>query len=220
LASLWVMLVVLGLGAAATPPAIVVELTLLASRRGLAKASVFAAGLTTAVATSGAAAWVLFGRIDLSHQSMGPTWPNILGCSVGAMLIAGGVWVWRRPPSARRGLAERALDTVDEMKLRYAFVLGAGLVNLVPGFAAVTEILKAEPANAALGLAETAVFLVVATSSVTAPILLRAAAPRRWAAWSERLRGLATTRGDAILGAVLTIVGAFMVIESAAAILR
>jgi hypothetical protein len=200
-----VQAVLFGLATAATPPGILAELTLLGARGGRLKGSLFALGLATSVTLAGLAG-LLFSSLSPPADATTSALSSWIAIVLGLAFVLAGVWVWRQPAEKVGGVAGKALHAVDGMALWLCFVIGMGLVNLVPGFAMTVAIQNAG-LSTAQGIAVFAVFLLVGTCSMTIPLALSAFAGSRWDGWSGRIRDLAVTRGNALFGIVVVILG-------------
>jgi hypothetical protein len=207
MADMLLQAVLFGLATAATPPGILAELTLLGADRGRVKGALFALGIAASV-TLATIAGLLFAAALPQQDAQSSAVSSWIGIVVGVAVVIAGVWVWRQPSEKVGGLAGKALHAVDTMPLWLCYLVGMGLVNLVPGFA-----LGAMLQNTAVPppemLAVFAVFLLVGTCSMTIPLALKVFAGSRWDSWSGRIRDLAVEKGNALFGIVVVVLGAW-----------
>jgi hypothetical protein len=210
--------VLFGLATAATPPGILAELTLLGAERGRLKGVLFTLGLTTSVTLAGLAG-LLFATALPEASSQSSSVSSWISVVVGVLVVVAGIWVWRQPSDRVGGMAGKALHAVDTMPLWLCYVVGMGLVNLVPGFALGAMIQYAGlPTGEALAVF--VVFLLVGTCSMTIPLALNVLAGPRWDGWSVRIRDLAVTKGNALFGIVVVVLGLWFAAAGAIALVQ
>lgn len=210
--SLAASLLVIALGIAANPPGIIVQIGLLGSKSGIRKGLTYLAGLIVSLLVFAALAYALFGRADLSSGTAATTrWGiHILG---GLIVIGVGIWMWRQPAEAVGGFIGKALADLDKVKLGLAFLLGFLLVNYPLELVGATTILSAKlPASTAVMYY--IAFVVVASSTIWLPLVLALAIPVRWAIWSLRIREWVTQEGNAVLGALIVLIGALVTVQA------
>lgn len=208
----------LALAIAASPFTVVPAILLLLAPRAAATSSAFLAGWLIGLSTTVTAFAVLAGVIERNGDV--PTWASVARVALGLALIALGVRPWlgartAKPPPAWMASLETATP-------RRAFTLA-----LVLALANPKVLLLAAGAGLTVGAAELpvaqaaaaiAVVVLVASASVAAPILLYAVLGERMRGPLIRTRDWLVAHNTAVMTAVLTLIGAALVIEGVRAL--
>lgn len=173
---------VLGLGVALSPLAIVAVVVMLVASRGTAAAWCFAAGWVVSLASVATTVALLADAAEAGEAAGPATWVSALKLVVGALLV---LFAARRWSSRDEGGGEapgwiRRLDEVTPLGAAGLAVLFNVLKpkNLLLGIAAGVAVAGtgAAPAGQALAVA---VFVLLGTAGVAAPLAIHVAMPAR-----------------------------------------
>jgi cytochrome c biogenesis protein CcdA len=208
--------VIIGLGMAMAlqplPP--LATVVLLAVERGVRKAWAFFLGEFTVMLAIGTTAVVL--QVGTSRQSASrpASWVTLVA---GIVLLLAGAWLIVRSRRATEVKNPSWLAKLDRMGPWPAFLLGTFLPTYVIAIAAGAHIVGTHPGTT-VAVVAMLVFLAVGTSTVYVPIVLAQVAPERTRPARARLRGWLVRNWRAVGGAVLLVVGAFLVGKGALAL--
>jgi threonine/homoserine/homoserine lactone efflux protein len=198
-----------------SPVPIIAVILMLTSRRGRVNGPVFLVGWLLGLAVLGAVVLVVAGPGDASEGGEPATWVDVLLLVLGALAILFGLRQWRgRSRGDQDAKAPRWMDAIEDFGPPKA--TGAGAV------------LAANPKNAvlAIGAAATiagtgipggeqalayAVFALIATIGVAAPVVISLAMGDRAAPLLGELRRWMTRHNAAIMAAVFLVIGAKLV---------
>ncbi|WP_153532598.1 GAP family protein [Actinomadura macrotermitis] len=199
------LLVLLAMGLALQPWAILAAVLLNSAKGGAAKATAFLGGWIAALTTVSIAGVVLLPAREASKSASSPHFAADI--VLGAVLAATLVWRWRRAP-ATTDEVPRWVGRVDTMSPVLAVFLGAFLPSYTLVAAAVNQLLEAGWTGAGLAGA-IALFIAVASLGVSVPLALAVFRPdlapavhRRWRdrlLANRRLVAFATTGLFAVL---------------------
>lgn len=205
-------LVVLGIGVAISPVAVIAAILLLVSPGGRTKASPFVAGWVLALAVVGGAAVALEGALGIGDSADSTRVAAAITLVLGIVLVAFGLLRWRgRPAPGDDEPTPAWMAEVDAATPGRALGLGALLAaakpkNLVLTLAAATAI--AEPAVSAAGSAVAlAAYLVVASVSVATPLVVAVALGDRAGPVLERWKTSLLAHNKAIMAVVFIAFG-------------
>jgi threonine/homoserine/homoserine lactone efflux protein len=205
-------LVVLGVGVAISPVAVIAAILLLVSPGGRAKASLFVAGWVLALAVISGVVVAAEGALGAGEDA-GPTRVvAAITLVLGIVLLAFGMLRWRgRPAPGDDEPTPAWMTAVDAATPLRALGLGALLAvakpkNLVLTLAAATAI--AEPAASAAGSAVAlAAYVVVASASVATPLVVAVALGDRAGPVLERWKVALLAHNKAIMAVVFIAFG-------------
>jgi hypothetical protein len=206
----------LGVGVAVSPVAVIAAILLLVSPGGRQKAALFAVGWVLALAVVGGVVVALEGALGIG-DSEGPT-RIVAGIALvlGIVLLVLGAMRWRgRPAPGDDEPTPAWMAKFDSATPRRALGLGAVLAaakpkNLVLTLAAATAI--AEPTVSTVGSVVALVaFLVVASASVAAPLVVALALGDRADRILETWETWLVARNKAIMAVVFLVFGLLLV---------
>jgi len=205
-------LVVLGVGVAISPVAVIAAILLLVSPGGRAKASLFVAGWVLALAVISGVVVAAEGALGAGEDA-GPTRVvAAITLVLGIVLLAFGMLRWRgRPAPGDDEPTPAWMTAVDAATPLRALGFGALLAvakpkNLVLTLAAATAI--AEPAASAAGSAVAlAAYVVVASASVATPLVVAVALGDRAGPVLERWKVALLAHNKAIMAVVFIAFG-------------
>lgn len=178
--------VLLALGLAIQPWAILAAVVLVSAQRGVAKALAFLIGWMLALAAIGYLGVLLHPQVA-KRQGSTPAALYVVDVCAGLVLVAWLVWQWRRGPvpvTSQPGWITR----VDTMGPLVALGLGVFLPNYLFVAAAVNQMLEIHLDTAQLAAA-VAMFVLVASLGVAVPLILIVVTPRH----ATRVNGTART---------------------------
>jgi len=209
-------LVVLGLGVAISPVAIIAAILLVASPGGRAKGGAFAAGWCGALAVVGAIVVALEGALGIGAGEGSARLVAAIGLVLGVVLLVYGILRWvRRPGPGDDDPTPAWMASLDTLTSPRAFGVGAvlGVVkpkNLVLTLAAGTAIAE-QGLPAAASIAALAVYLIAASASVGTPLVVAVAMGDRATPLLAGWRTWMTAHNGAIMTVVLLAFGAILV---------
>lgn len=206
--------IAVGLLVASTP--VVVLAVVLVTKRPPRMSGAFLAGWVTGLLTAGALVLLLADLALLADAS--GIWTNVLAVVLGVLLLAMAVRKWRGRP--RRGDAPKvppwmaAIDTMTAAQaFGLAFLLGSvNPKNVVLVAAGATMIAEATPVVAEQ-VAALAVFAVVGSLGVAAPLLTRLLLGSRSGPVLDVADRWMTRYSAVIMAVVLAVLGALMVLN-------
>lgn len=204
---MWGVMIGLGVAMALQPLPPLAAVILLSVERGIRKAWAFFLGEFTVMFAIGAVAVVLHIGTSRESASRAASWVTLVA---GLVLVPAGAWFLLRSRGATEAKSPSWLARLDRMEPWPAFVLGTFLPTYVIAIAAGAHIVGTHPGTTAAVVAML-VFLAVGTSTVYAPIVLAQVAPERTGPARARLRDWLVRNWRGLGGAVLMVVGAFLV---------
>ena len=201
---------------AAFPVPIVAVVLLLAGPRGAVNGPAFVVGWVLGLAVVGAAVLLVAG--ERAHDDSGAPSAAVsaLWLGIGLALVVLGVRQFRgRPSGDAPAEVPGWMRTIEAF--RWPRALGAGLalsaanpknLLLVVGGASLIAEADLAPAQAALALA---LFVLLASAGVLAPVVLRLVLGARSAPLLEALRGWLVAHNAVIMAVLLTVIGALLI---------
>ena len=204
------------LGVVISPIPLVAVILILLTSRPLAMGLAFAVGWLTGLTVATAAFLVIFSSSAVSGTVGSTGGGSAALCVVGALLLGFAGYRWHR--RARVGDATRApawVHAVDNLTARRASMLGFGLAALNPENLAMCAGAAVVLVRGDLTGATAAVcfvgFVLLAGSTVLVPIAVFAIAPMRAQGPLDRLRRWLESHTDAIVVALLLVIGLALV---------
>ena len=207
--------VVAGLGLAVaftSPGSVVTMIVLLSMSSPLKRAIAFIVGwLLALLVLALLMVFVLHGQDFSSKQTTPSKVASIVEIVLGALLVLGSAYVYRRPKTAKGPESPpKWLDRIERVHWSLCVLAGAVMLSYALSLAAGAEILKANLSTADNVLAAT-VFALTSIVTIAAPVVVVVAAPQRssqvlasWRAWL-----LANSRSIALIA--LMVIGAILV---------
>ena len=202
--------VVLGIGCAANPWGIMIAILLLDARRGHGIVWTYVLAWTGAISVVLVALLAGLGAVFASGSDSANTAVSWIELALGVVLLGFGV---RRllSPQGEAAPAEtpRWLRAIENISYPAAFLLGIYSATYPVVIAAAGEILRADTTSGETA-ALAALFVVLGSSSVIAVAALGTFAPRRSAAFLDRMRAWVTAHNRAVITAILLVLGVYL----------
>jgi Sap-like sulfolipid-1-addressing protein len=202
--------VLLGLACAANPWGIMIAILLLDARRGHGVVWTYVLAWSGSISVVIAALLAGLGAVFASGSDSANTAVSWILLVLGVVLLGFGV---RRllSPQGEAAPAEtpRWLQAIENISYPAAFVLGIYSATYPMVIAAAGEILRADTTTGETA-ALAALFVVLGSSSVVAVAALGTFAPRRSAAFLDRMRAWVTAHNRAVITAILLVLGVFL----------
>jgi hypothetical protein len=202
--------VLLGLACAANPWGIMIAILLLDARRGHGVVWTYVLAWSGSISVVIAALLAGLGAVFASGSDSANTAVSWILLVLGVVLLGFGV---RRllSPQGEAAPAEtpRWLRAIENISYPAAFVLGIYSATYPMVIAAAGEILRADTTTGETA-ALAALFVVLGSSSVVAVAALGTFAPRRSAAFLDRMRAWVTAHNRAVITAILLVLGVFL----------
>jgi hypothetical protein len=202
--------VLLGLACAANPWGIMIAILLLDARRGRGVVWTYVLAWSGSISVVIAALLAGLGAVFASGSDSANTAVSWILLVLGVVLLGFGV---RRllSPHGEAAPAEtpRWLQAIENISYPAAFVLGIYSATYPMVIAAAGEILRADTTTGETA-ALAALFVVLGSSSVVAVAALGTFAPRRSAAFLDRMRAWVTAHNRAVITAILLVLGVFL----------
>ena len=203
-------------GVALSPLPIVAVVLMLVSRRGRVNGPAFVLGWVVGLAALGALVLSVAGGADASDGGQPATWVSVLKLVLGALLLLVAVKQWRGRPRDPGAVTTpkwmSALDTFTPVKAAGAGALLSGLnpkntLLAIGGATAIagTGIPAGEQAVAY------AIFVVIATAGVGAPVVVSAVMGDRSRDLLDRLKNWMSTHNAVIMAVLLLVLGTKLV---------
>ena len=200
----------LGLACAANPWGIMIAILLLDARRGHGVVWTYVLAWSGSISVVIAALLAGLGAVFASGSDSANTAVSWILLVLGVVLLGFGV---RRllSPQGEAAPAEtpRWLQAIESISYPAAFVLGIYSATYPMVIAAAGEILRADTTTGETA-ALAALFVVLGSSSVVAVAALGTFAPRRSAAFLDRMRAWVTAHNRAVITAILLVLGVFL----------
>lgn len=202
--------VVLGLGCAANPWGIMCATLLLDARRGHGVVWAYVLAWSGAISVVLIALLAGLGAIfesgsDSAHMAV--SWVEL---AIGLVLVGFGVKrLLQQQGEETPAETPRWLRAIENISYPAAFLLGVYSATYPLVIAAAGEILQADTSSAETA-ALVVLFIVLGSSSVAAVAALGTFAPRRSAAFLNRLRAWVTTHNRAVITVILLALGALL----------
>jgi hypothetical protein len=202
--------VLLGLACAANPWGIMIAILLLDARRGHGVVWTYVLAWSGSISVVIAALLAGLGAVFASGSDSANTAVSWILLVLGVLLLGFGVRRLLSPQDeAAPKETPRWLRAIENISYPAAFVLGIYSATYPMVIAAAGEILRANTTTGETA-ALAALFVVLGSSSVVAVAALGTFAPRRSAAFLDRMRAWVTAHNRAVITAILLVLGVFL----------
>lgn len=202
--------VVLGLGCAANPWGIMCATLLLDARRGHGVVWTYVLAWSGAISVVLIALLAGLGAIFESGSDGANTAVSWVELAIGLVLVGFGVKrLLQRQGEETPAETPRWLRAIENISYPAAFLLGIYSATYPLVIAAAGEILRADTSSAETA-ALVVLFIVLGSSSVAAVAALGTFAPRRSAAFLNRMRAWVTAHNRAVITVILLALGALL----------
>lgn len=202
--------VLLGLACAANPWGIMIAILLLDARRGHGVVWTYVLAWSGSISVVIAALLAGLGAVFASGSDSANTAVSWMLLVLGVLLLGFGVRRLLSPQDeAAPEETPRWLRAIENISYPAAFVLGIYSATYPMVIAAAGEILRVETTTGETA-ALAALFVVLGSSSVVAVAALGTFAPRRSAAFLDRMRAWVTAHNRAVITAILLVLGVFL----------
>jgi Sap, sulfolipid-1-addressing protein len=202
--------VLLGLACAANPWGIMIAILLLDARRGHGVVWTYVLAWSGSISVVIAALLAGLGAVFASGSDSANTAVSWILLVLGVVLLGFGVRRLLSPQDeAAPTETPRWLRAIENISYPAAFVLGIYSATYPMVIAAAGEILRADTTTGETA-ALAALFVVLGSSSVVAVAALGTFAPRRSAAFLDRMRVWVTAHNRAVITAILLVLGVFL----------
>jgi hypothetical protein len=208
---MWGEIVGLGIAMALQPLPPLAAIVLLSVERGIVKAFTFFLGVFTAMFGFGAVAVAL--KLGASHESL-TTRAAVVRLVAGVVLLFFGMRFILRSRSGKATAEPGWLGRLDRMDPWPAFLLGTFLPTYMLAVAVGAHIVEAQVSTPE-AVAALLVFVGIGSSTVYVPILLAKIAPAQSGPVRERVRDWLVRNWVGVGGALLLLVGGYLVAKSA-----
>lgn len=206
----------LAVGVALSPLPIIAVVLMLVTARGRANGPAFVLGWLVGLAIVGAIVLSVAGGTDASEEGEPATWVSVLELVLGALLVLISLRQWRgRPHEGDEATMPKwmsALDRFTPVKALGAGALLSGLnpKNLLLAVAAGAAIAQTGIANGEQ-IAAYAVFALIGTVGVGAPVVMYFVLGDRAPALLERLKNWMARSNAVIMAVLLLVLGAKLI---------
>jgi hypothetical protein len=202
--------VLLGLACAANPWGMMIAILLLDARRGHGVVWTYVLAWSGSISVVIAALLAGLGAVFASGSDSANTAVSWILLVLGVVLLGFGVRRLLSPQDeAAPEETPRWLRAIENISYPAAFVLGIYSATYPMVIAAAGEILRADTTTGETA-ALAALFVVLGSSSVVAVAALGTFAPRRSAAFLDRMRAWVTAHNRAVITAILLVLGVFL----------
>lgn len=228
-----VALLPLALGIVMSPLAIMALVAVLLSERARKNGVAFFLGWTLAVAISLGVSFAVFGFLEIHERSVPPLWVPVVRLAIGALLLIGAVWIYRKGAAHATAMAaaqsptevaEAApqlpgwLQKVGSFTPGRSFALGLGIFILNPVDASCAVLASLDVRLADLDPGSNAVALIgfgiIGVLPIGIPVLLLLARGEKATPVLTRIRSWIATH-TSVLNAALVVVIAGLQIQKA-----
>jgi threonine/homoserine/homoserine lactone efflux protein len=198
------------------PVPIIASVLVLGSVRGRTKGAVFVLAWCAGLAGVGAVVLLIADGADASEGGEPATWVNVLLLVLGVLALAAAVKQWLgRPSAGEEAPTPGWMRAIDDFSIAKAGAAGFALTALNPKNVLLTAAAAAEIAGfesaAAQQIAVLAVFVLVASLGVLAPIGLSVALGDRSRKPLDELRGWMARQNAVIMSLLLLLIGAKLI---------
>jgi hypothetical protein len=203
-------------GVAISPLPIVAVILMLLSRRAKMNGALFILGWLVGLAVVGVVVLAIAGPADANDAGEPATWVGVLKLVLGLLLVVLGIRRWRDRPGPGEMPAEPAwMATIDAFSPMKAAGAGAVLSalnpkNLILAVGAAASIAQSGISGGQQAVAY-AVFAVIGTIGVAAPVVISLAVGERSAAILGRMRASMGQHNAAVMAALCLIIGAKLI---------
>jgi Sap, sulfolipid-1-addressing protein len=198
---------------AVSPVPIIGVVLMLATPRARTNGPAFLLGWTAGLAILGTVVLVLASGADASNHGQPADWVNILKLLLGALLLLVAARQWRsRTRGGEKAKLPKWMQKIDSFAASKALGMGALFATVNPKNGLMT--IGAAAAIAQTGISAgaqagtLAVYIVIATLGVAAPVVLYFALGSRSAAILEELKDWMAHNNAAIMAVLLLVIGA------------
>jgi threonine/homoserine/homoserine lactone efflux protein len=201
------------------PVPLIAVVLILGSEGGRGKGAAFALAWLAGLATAGVVVLLVAGEVDVSDGGEPKPWVDGVLIALGVVLVALAVKGWLgRPRSDEEAPTPRWMRSIDRFTVRRAAAAGFGLSALNPKnvllvFAAATEIAGAG-LPAGQRVAVLAVFVLVASAGVLAPLVYSAVAGERSRGPLDRLRAWMERWNVVIMSLLFLAIGLKLIVDA------
>jgi len=212
-----------GVGVALSPLPIIAVVLMLATPRGRANGLAFLAGWVLGIAVLGAIVLLVAGGASASKHGAPATWVSVVKIVLGVLLVVLAVREWRgRPRGDTQPRLPSWMKAVDTFTPIRSAALGVGLSAVQPkngllvvGAAAAIAQTGASAASQAVALA---VFIVIATLGVGAPVAVYYFAGERATMILGELHDWMARENATIMAVICLIIGAKLIGDAISAL--
>ena len=202
----------LGVGVALSPLPIVAVVLMLATPRARANGPAFVVGWIAGLAIVGTIVLLVSSGADASDDGEPATWVSVLKLVLGALLVLFGIHTWRGRPRGDDAELPKWMRTIDAVRAPKALAMGALLSGVNPKNLLLTVAAGAAIAHTGIDAGEQAialaVFILLATLGVAAPVALYFALGDRSRKLLDDLRSWMEANNAAILAVLMLLIGA------------
>jgi threonine/homoserine/homoserine lactone efflux protein len=205
-----------GVGVALSPIPIVAVVLMLATPRARSNGPAFLLGWIAGLTIVGAIVLLVSGGADATGDDGPATWVGVLKLVLGALLLALALKQWRgRPRGDEAPPLPKWMQTIDAFQPPKALAMGALLSgvnpkNLLLTVAAATAIAQTGVGGGRQAIA-LAIFVVVGSLGVGAPVVLYFALGERSQELLDELKAWMIAHNAAIMAAILLVLGAKLI---------
>jgi threonine/homoserine/homoserine lactone efflux protein len=205
-----------GVGVGLSPVPIVAVVLMLATPRARSNGPAFLVGWIAGLAIVGAIVLVVSGGADATDDGGPATWVGVVKLVLGALLLALAVKQWRgRPRGDEQAPLPKWMQTVDAFEPPKALGMGALLSGVNPKNLLLTVAAATAIAQTGVGAGRQAValavFILIGSLGVGAPILIYFALGERSQPLLDELKVWMIAHNAAIMAVILLVLGAKLV---------
>jgi threonine/homoserine/homoserine lactone efflux protein len=206
----------MAVGVALSPLPIVAVVLMLVTPRARANGPAFILGWLTGLAVVGVIVLAIAGPTDANSGGQPATWVDWLKVVLGALLLLVAIKQWRsRPHEGDEAASPKWMGAIDSFKPGKALVAGAALAgvnpkNLLLAIGAAATIAQTGISGGEQAAAY-AVFAVIGTLGVGAPVALFFALGERSREKLERLKNWMSHNNAAIMSVLCLVIGAKLI---------
>ncbi len=202
----------LGVAVAISPIPIIGVVLMLATPRARATGPAFLVGWIVGLAVLGTVVLLVSGGAGASNSGQPKHWVSILKLVLGGLLLLVAVRQWRgRPRSDQPAQLPKWMRAIDQFDSTKAVGMGALLAAVNPKNGLMTIAAGAAIAQAGIGAGEQAValaiFIVISTIGVAAPVAIFFALGERSATLLGEMRDWMGAHNAAIMAVLLLVIG-------------
>lgn len=216
-----VELVLLALGVMASPIAVMVVIVLLAGPGGLARAAAYVGGWVGGLLVIGGLVLALVDAATDAETGNPGVLAGVIKLALGIVLLVLAVRKWQgRPRDGETASLPGWMSTLETAAPGRAFLLGATLAAVKPKNVALTAAAATSIAGAALGAGASAALLalyaLIASLSVAAPLVVALAMGPRAAGMLDCWKTWLEANNSVLVGLVLLVFGSVLVAQGIA----
>jgi threonine/homoserine/homoserine lactone efflux protein len=205
-----------GVGVAISPVPIIAVVLMLATPRGRANGPAFLVGWVVGLALAGTVVLLVASGADASEQGEPADWVSWLKLVLGLLLLLLAVRQWRgRPHEGEQATMPKWMQALDAFTAPKALGAGVLLSALNPKNLLLTVGAAAAIAQTGISAGEQAValavFVILGTVGVAAPVVIYFALGHRSAEILERMRRFLSANNAAVMSVLLLVIGAKLI---------